>query len=113
MKEMRRAPRYPTFAKARIDGFAEGEALLKDLSVTGCRLEFSAAIAFSLADLCRIRIMPEDRSSVEAFEIEANPLWSRAGYDSFEVGFSIGASPKGRFFERYVDYLAWKAARGE
>lgn len=53
--------------------------------------------------------MPEDRSEIEAFELEANPLWSRAGYDSFEVGFSIDASPKGRFFERYVDYLAWKS----
>ena len=113
MNELRRCPRYPSFARARVAGFHEGDALLRDLSITGCRLEFSAAIAFSLQQRCRITVMPEDRASVEAFDLEASALWSRADYDTFEIGFTIEASPKGKSFERYVDYLAWKAGQAD
>lgn len=109
MIELRRHPRYSTLARARVSGLNGGDALLVDLSVTGCRLEFSAAIAFAQDRRCTITIIPEDRAEVPAFELEAKPMWSRSGYDSFEIGFSIEASPKGKGFLRYVDYLAWRS----
>ncbi|MFA6507789.1 MAG: PilZ domain-containing protein [Treponemataceae bacterium] len=107
MIELRRNIRYVSFARARIAGLHEGEALLRDLSVTGFRLEFTAAVAFDSKTPCSITILPEDRAAVESFSLVATPEWSRAEYDTFEVGFSITASPKGKTFQRYVDYLSW------
>ncbi len=112
MIDLRRHPRYPTLARARIAGLNEGDALLMDLSVTGCRLEFSAAVAFPEKQCCRITVIPEEKAAVGSFELEAVPLWSRSGYDTFEIGFTIEASPKGKGFLRYVDYLAWRSAAG-
>lgn len=107
MIELRRSTRYTSLARAKIEGLHEGEALLRDISVTGCRLEFSAAIAFAPNQAFLIMIYPETKSEIGAFEIEATPMWSRANYDSFEVGFSILSSPRGKAFLRYVDYLDW------
>lgn len=113
MFENRRAPRYSSMAQARIEDLSGGEALLKDLSVTGCRLEFSAAVALGPDAPCRILVLPESAAGIEAFELKARSRWSWAGYDSFEIGFLIEGSPKGRAFQRYVDYLSWRAASGE
>lgn len=107
MIDLRRNIRYVSFARARIEGLHEGEALLRDLSVTGFRLEFTAAVAFDPQKACCITIVPETKAAVDAFDLQAKPEWSRAGYDTFEVGFSITASPKGKTFQRYVDYLSW------
>jgi hypothetical protein len=109
MFESRRNFRYASSARAIIEGLHEGEALLRDISVTGCRLEFSAAIAFGPNQAFWITVYPEMKADISAFEIEATPVWSRADYDSFEVGFNILASPRGKAFLRYVDYLAWVA----
>ena len=107
MLELRRSVRYTSFARAKIEGLHEGDALLRDISVTGCRLEFSAAMAFEQNQAFMIEISPETKSDIGPFELEAMPIWSRANYDSFEVGFSILSSPRGKSFLRYVDYLAW------
>jgi hypothetical protein len=107
MIENRKNPRYTSIARASVSGLGEGEALLRDLSVTGCRLEFSAAVAFSEGRRYRVVIHPESAAALEPFELEAESRWSRVGYDSYEIGFSILSSPKGKAFQRYVDYLAW------
>ncbi|GAB1482916.1 hypothetical protein MASR2M78_17320 [Treponema sp.] len=111
MIDNRKSNRYPSLAHAKVSGLQEGEALLRDLSVTGCRLEFSAAIAFSEGTKYRIKILPESSAAVESFELDAEPRWSRAGYDSFEIGFDIQSSPKGKSFQRYVDYLSWRSSQ--
>lgn len=108
MFENRKILRFPSLARAQLHGLQTGEALLKDLSITGCRLEFSAAVALSPGEACRILVIPEALAQVDAFELEAAPRWSRADYDSFEIGFEITKSPKGKTFQRYVDYLAWR-----
>lgn len=113
MIENRKNPRFTSIARARVLGFGEGEAILRDLSVTGCRLEFSAAVAFSEGGRYRIAVQPEAACALEEFELEAESRWSRAGYDSFEVGFFILASPKGKAFQRYVDYLVWLSKNAE
>jgi hypothetical protein len=108
MFENRKSPRFTSLAQARIAGLPEGEALIKDLSITGCRLEFSAAVAFEENKNYRIKVFPETNAKVEDFELEAQPRWSHAGYDSFEIGFAILHSPKGKAFQRYVDYLTFR-----
>ncbi len=107
MTELRKNVRYPSYARARVDELFAGDAVVKDLSVTGCRLEFTAAVAFSRETPCRITIVPEDKSAIDSFQIEARAQWSRASYDTFEIGFAIETSPKGKAFQRYVDYLSW------
>ncbi|HCM27674.1 MAG: hypothetical protein A2Z99_09575 [Treponema sp. GWB1_62_6] len=109
MSESRRNARFSALARARVNGIHEGEALLRDLSVTGCRLEFTAAVALAEGKRYRITVTPESAAEVDEFELDAESRWSRAGYDSFEIGFAIVFSPKGKSFQRYVDYLAWRA----
>jgi hypothetical protein len=106
--DKRRAPRFSSLAQARIAGLDTGEALLRDLSITGCRLEFSAAVAFPVGLPVRLLVVPETNAAVEPFDLEVETVWCHAGYDSYEVGFAIRTSPKGRSFKRYVDYLAWR-----
>ncbi|HOJ99445.1 MAG: PilZ domain-containing protein [Treponemataceae bacterium] len=108
MVNKRAFPRYPTIAQARLKNLLQGEAFVKDLSITGCRLEFSAAIALSVGEIHEIEIIPEGQANVEPFELTAEVRWSLASYDSFEVGFYILRSPRGKSFFHYLDYLAWK-----
>ncbi|MDR1617669.1 MAG: PilZ domain-containing protein, partial [Treponema sp.] len=56
----------------------------------------------------RLEIFPEGASNIGSFEISVESKWVRAGSYSSEVGFSIVASPKGKLFQRYVDYLDWR-----
>lgn len=109
MLDLRRNVRYTSLARARLEGDHAGEAFLRDLSVTGCRLEFTTRVPVGSESLCRITVYPERQADVELFDLEVRPQWSRAGYDTYEIGFLIENSPKGRSFQRYVDYLSWIA----
>ncbi len=109
---LRQCSRYSAMAHALVSELIPAEAVLRDLSVTGCRLEFSAAVACGLGTRYRVTIIPEARASIETFDLDAEVRWSRSEYDAFEVGFSIVISPKGKAFLRYVDYLAYRASEG-
>jgi hypothetical protein len=108
MQENRKNRRYQTFARARIPGVLEGETLLKDLSVTGCCVECTAQSDIKPDTQYRLEILPEGASNIGGFEIFVESRWIRAGSYSSEVGFNIIASPKGKLFQRYVDYLDWR-----
>jgi hypothetical protein len=58
----------------------------------------------------KIEIIPESDSHIGRFELSAESRWVRDGGYSFEAGFQVTASPKGRQFQRYVDYLSWRPA---
>ncbi len=109
VEEKRKFPRYASFAQALIKGFL-GEAVVQDLSITGIRLEFSVAIALPLEEKYVILIYPETSAQISSFEILAQPIWNRVNDNSFEVGFKIIESPKGKQFFNYIEYLAWKSA---
>ncbi len=108
MIDLRKYPRYTSLAQARLSGEDVGEAVLKDMSVTGCRLEFSAPIAPLVGDRFRLLVIPELRSEVEPFELMVETRWNRVAVDAYEVGFAIIASPKGKAFQRYLDYLVYR-----
>jgi hypothetical protein len=108
MQENRKNRRYQTFARARIPGVLEGETLLKDLSVTGCCVECTTQSDIKPGTQYRLEILPEGASNIGKFEILVESRWIRAGSYSSEVGFSIVATPKGKLFQRYVDYLDWR-----
>ena len=112
MIEQRKYSRFLTLAKAKIDGTNEGETLLKDISVTGCRLECTAYSEIKLNKLYELEIIPESDTKIGAFNLLAESMWTHTGSYSCEIGFNITKSPRGKHFERYVDYLSWLYAYG-
>ena len=108
MIESRKSKRYRTIAKARIPELFGEEVWLKDISVTGCCVEATMFVDVQQNKSYTIEIAPESASGVEHFGITAVARWSRASGDSYEVVFLITASPKGKQFQRYVDYLSWR-----
>lgn len=108
MSDKRAFPRYVSLAQARLDHIDYTLGILRDLSITGCRLEFSVAIALEIGKTYNIVIYPEETSHIDPFEISGENRWNRAGYDAFESGFFFHSSPAGKAFERYLDYLAWR-----
>jgi hypothetical protein len=112
MAENRRNLRYQTLAKARIEGTAEGETLLKDLSITGCCVECTTYVDIKPNTQYRIAVTPESTAGIGEFELVAESKWVRTSGYSCEIGFFILESPKGRTFQRYVDYLSWRSAMG-
>jgi hypothetical protein len=113
MVENRKNFRYQTLAKARIEGVTEAEVLLKDISITGCCIESTVFLNIKKNSQYKIEIIPETAARIGSFELLTEPKWVRpAGY-SCEAGFFILESPKGRSFQRYVDYLSWRASMGQ
>jgi hypothetical protein len=108
MMEKRKQIRYATQARARITAVFDGDVLLKDISVTGCGIESTVFMDVKLNDRYKMEILPEEISKIGSFEIMAEVLWTRMSGYSFEAGFTIVEFPKGKHFQRYVDYLSWR-----
>ena len=108
--DIRKNKRYHSIAKARIDKIDYGEFLLKDISITGCRLESTVTIDAKPGTEYLIEIIPEKPSNIGNFELVTKSVWIQSGGYSTEIGFNIIKSPKGKLFERYVDYLVWRSS---
>jgi hypothetical protein len=105
----RKDVRYPSIAHARIPEIFQGEGLLKDLSVTGCCIEYTVYTDVKCNTPYTIEIIPEKAAKIGKFELTAECRWIHAGGYSCDIGFAITASPKGKLFQRYVDYLTWRS----
>jgi hypothetical protein len=110
MLEKRKNPRYRTLAKARIRGILEGENILKDLSITGCRVECTVNAKIQEETQYQLEVQPEKAARVGKFQLMVERIWIRNEGYSTEIGFLITASPKGKQFQRYVDYLAYRSS---
>jgi hypothetical protein len=106
--EQRKNRRFPSIARAKIPGVLTGDALLKDISVTGCRMEFTMQPDISVGQRYTINIIPEKKSKIGSFELVTECKWIHARDYSCDIGFDVVESPKGRAFQRYVDYLSWR-----
>ena len=113
MGDKRKNIRYHTLAKARIEGMHEGELLLKDISVLGCRVEWTAQAGIEINNTYKLEVIPENASKIGSFDFLAKSIWMRPGNYTCEIGFSIIESPRGRNFQRYVDYLSWRFNHGD
>ncbi|GHU23904.1 hypothetical protein FACS1894164_09290 [Spirochaetia bacterium] len=102
---------HPTNARAYIPEYFEGEAVLKDISITGCHLESTVQVTATPGTTCVITIQPEPASKIKEFDIPAEVRWIRATDYSCQIGFAILESPSGKYFQRYVDYLSWRATQ--
>ena len=112
LSENRKSKRYRSIAKARINGIDYGEIVLKDLSITGCCLESTVNIDIKSGIRHKIEIIPEAAAGIGKFELVAEPIWINGDGYSTEFGFFITESPKGKLFQRYVDYLSWRSETG-
>ena len=112
MSDQRKNIRYPALAKAVIREADEGEILLKDISVIGCRVECANYIGVINNARYKLEVIPENVSKIGAFDLTVQAKWIRTGNRACEIGFSIVESPKGKLFQRYVDYLSWQSAKG-
>jgi hypothetical protein len=110
MLNKRKSVRYPSHAQVRVPEAFDGEALLKDISITGCCIECTMYVDIKPESSYNIVISPEKASKIGQFDLTAEVRWVREGDYSCEVGFNITASPKGRLFQRYVDYLSWRSS---
>jgi hypothetical protein len=110
MFQERKNIRYRTLAKARIKGIFEGDAILKDLSITGCCIECTMHVDISPNVQYSLEVIPEKIAKIGKFDLKVESRWKKSGEYSCEIGFNVIASPKGRLFERYVDYLAWRSS---
>jgi hypothetical protein len=108
MMEKRKQPRYNTQARVKFNEVFDGDALLKDISVIGCGIESTVFLEIKRDSRYKMEIHPEAASKIGPFEITVEAQWIRTGGYSFEAGFTIVESPKGKHFQRYVDYLSWR-----
>jgi hypothetical protein len=108
--ENRRHIRYRAFARVRFPDHAGEESLLKDISITGCCVECTSLMNLKPDTPYTLEMIPESAAKIGKFSLEVKSIWIRPGDYSSDVGFSIVASPKGKLFQRYVDYLAWRDA---
>ena len=108
MLENRKNPRFRSFAQVRIPNILGGEHLLKDISITGCCIEFTVITEIQPNNRYQIEVIPEKASKLGSFELTVECRWVHGSSDSSDIGFSVIASPKGRLFQRYVDYLAYR-----
>ncbi|MDR1390545.1 MAG: PilZ domain-containing protein [Treponema sp.] len=107
--DKRKNRRYSSIARAKLAGVSFGEALLKDISVTGACIEYTMHLDIEAKSRYTLEIIPEEVSSIRPFLLTVECKWIRqAGY-SCDAGFDIIKSPKGKAFENYVDYLDWRS----
>jgi hypothetical protein len=110
--ERRKSPRYQSLAKALIEGSDGQEFLLKDLSITGCRMESTNQADVETGARYEIKVFPEASSRIGKFELQMELMWVQNETNFTLYGLRILESPKGKFFQNYVDYLAWRSETG-
>jgi hypothetical protein len=105
-QEKRQTIRYRSQAWATIPGFIQENAFVKDMSVTGCCIEFKTSVKLKVGEQYTIAVSAEIETQVGRFDLLAEARWIQPRGNGCEIGFLIISSPTGKQFERYVDYLA-------
>ena len=111
--EKRKNSRFQSFAKVIIKEFGKEEFQLKDLSITGCRIEYPLDVEILLDTRFSLKIIPEKEAKIHPFSIIGEARWIRVSSTSCEAGFLITDSPRGKQFKSYVDYLSWRYSQGK
>jgi hypothetical protein len=92
LPQKRKGFRYLSRARAQIYEAVEGEAVLSDLSISGCRMEYDKRVDIKLHSMYIIRVLPET-DKVDVFYLLAEARWIRYKGDSSEIGFKLISSP--------------------
>jgi hypothetical protein len=110
MLENRKSARFNAKGWARVEGVQKVEISEKNISVTGCCLESAVSPEkFKINENYKLSIKPERASRAGAFDIEVKCMWVRKESSFCEFGFHIIASPSGKQFQNYVNYLSYRS----
>lgn len=99
-----RPPRYASVARVGINGF-EGEAVLRNISTGGFRMESKTYVAIEVGEHYVMQIKPEAASNLRPFELEVEVRWIQSSETSFTAGFLVIKPPADRSFEKHVEYI--------
>jgi len=106
MHEKRISPRYQTIGHARIPSVLKDDFFIRNISITGCCLECLGNVSLPKpSDIFKVEIKPEIAARIGKFEFEAECKWVRHAEDKSEIGLTVTVSPRGKFFQNYVDYI--------
>jgi hypothetical protein len=92
----------------QISKVSESDGLLKNISITGCCVECTGIVDVKPAAQYQLVVKPEKESHIGTFDLQVDCKWVRNDGHGTELGFGIIASPKGKQFQYYVDYLAYR-----
>jgi hypothetical protein len=106
--EQRKDRRYSSIARVQIPNAFAGDALLKDISITGCHIECTMHVDLQENSRHIITVLPEKNAHIGRFDLLVECKWIHPGSDSTNIGFTIEQSPGKKDFERYADYLSWR-----
>jgi hypothetical protein len=99
-----RPPRYNSVARACINGF-DGEALLRNVSSGGFRMESGVYTAIDLGKQYTMSFSPEASANIKPFEVEAEVRWVRSTKFDFAAGFSISTRSANSALKKYIAYI--------
>jgi hypothetical protein len=102
-----RAPRYNSIARVRINGF-EGEAVLRNVSIGGFRMESRTYAAVKAGEYYTMWIQPEAAAGIERFKLDVEVRWIQSSETSFAAGFLIVSAPTDNSYEKYIDSIKGK-----
>lgn len=105
----RKNSRFSSQARVRIPEVFKGEAVLKDISITGCGIESAKQIDIEPGARLSMEVICEPVSRIDNFDLQVESKWVRKDASYCQVGFAIIASPTGKQFQNYVDYLSFRA----
>jgi len=105
-----RLPRYDCIAEVKINGF-EGQAVLRNVSISGFRMESKTFAAIRPGERYDMQIAPPKESGVISFEVKVEVRWVKSDVTSFNVGFLIVNPAAERFLAKYIDYLKQQSKR--
>jgi hypothetical protein len=107
-----RAPRYNSVARVRINGF-EGEAVLRNVSIGGFRMESRTYAAIQVGERYTMWIQPESSANVSVFELEVEVRWVQSNETSFSCGFLIVSVPINPYYAKYIDRIKMTFPEGK
>ena len=112
MNEKRKHVRYTTTANIRLAGDDYPAYFLKDISIAGCCIKYPAdqAVVFRLNEEYTVTLLPEPEAMVKSFDLKLEPCWIDDKDGFHEAGCFITGFPKGKLYQRFADYLAWRAS---
>jgi hypothetical protein len=111
--EQRKNSRFLSLARVTVKEFGREEFQLKDISITGCKIEYPLDTEILLNMRFSLKVIPEKEAKINSFSITAEARWVRVSINSCEAGFMITESPRGKQFQNYVDYLSWRYSQGK
>jgi hypothetical protein len=103
-----RAPRYSCLARIEINSF-DGQAVLKNVSVGGFRMESRTYAALEVEKRYQIWITPEADAGIPRFELEVEVRWILNSAAKFAAGLLV-TSLAARPMEKYIEYLKLHSA---